>query len=364
MPKRIIAICIVTLLSFSTGLNAQLAQFTLVTHPGEYLNRIQKAGALAGSGQVKSERAYLGIKLDPVPLPDLLRKHLGLSPEQGMRIINVYRDSPADKAGLERDDIIIGFQSKDVTNNSALVIAVRKAGVGAEVSLEIIHLGQRKTVAVKLEAFNGEVDLKYPPEPESAVAWRPGKVYKLQPDEGKWIEIPFDELPGKLEFNITMPYGGEGTPELLNEVYLYHFSEGDETYTITIKGNPAKDDTEIVVHVGDAEYETEVGAIDKLPEKYRASVDESLEKARKTSRERITEQKDDMDKEMNFPLNRPVQPAGPDDKIFDMIEKQMFEFQKRLEKLEELQKDFFERFPGKLEEQKSQEPEKTGQDKI
>ena len=124
-------------------------------------NHILKAGIAAGTEQVKGERAYvgMGIKLDPIPLPDLLRKHLDLSPDQGIRIINIYRDSPADKAGLERDDIIIGFQGKDLNSNSELVSAVRQAGVGAEVSLEVIHLGQRKTVELKLEAVNGKVDL-------------------------------------------------------------------------------------------------------------------------------------------------------------------------------------------------------------
>jgi hypothetical protein len=358
--KRIISICIVTLLACSTtGLSAQLL---LAARFREGPSRNQKAEVEASSEQEKSEPSYIGmgIKLDPVPLSDLLRKHLSLSPDQGIRVINVYRDSPADKAGLDRDDIIIGFQGKDVNSNNALVNAVRQAGIGAEVSLDIIHLGQRKTIEVKLQASNGKADLKYPPEPESEVIWRPRKVYKLQPDKGKWIEIPFEELPGRLEFNITMPFGN-GTSELLQEVYVYHFTEGGETYTITVKGNPNKDDTEITVRVGETEYKTEIGAMDKLPEKYRASVEESLAKARKTSRERITEQKGDItDKKPNFPFDRPVPSVGPDDKISDRIEKQMSEFQNRLEKLEEQQRDFFERLSTELKEQRSREPEKTG----
>jgi hypothetical protein len=355
MPKRIIAICIVMLVAFNAVLNAQLAQFTLVTHPGEFPKHILKAGIAAGTEQVKSERAYMGVGiiLDRTPLPDLLRKHLGLSPDQGIRIINVYRDSPADKAGLDRDDIIIGFQGKDLNSNNALVNAVRQAGVGAEVSLEIIHLGQRKTVELKLEASKGKVDLKYPPEPESEVLWRPGKAYKLQPEEGKWIEVPFEELPGDLNFSITMPFE-DGTAELLKEVYVYHFTEGGEIYTITIEGSPNKDDTEIIVRVGKTEYKTEVGSINKLPEKYRASVEESLEKARKASQGRIAEQKVHTDKKENFPSDRPAQPTGPDEKVFVKIEEQMREFQNRIAKLEEQQKSFFERLSDKLEKQESQ----------
>jgi len=356
--KRIVSICVMTLFACNTGLSAQLL---LAARFREGPSRSLKAVAVAGSKQEESKRSYMGIVLDRTALPDLLRKHLGLSPNQGIRIMNVNRDAPGDKAGLERDDIIIGFQGEDVTDANEFTSAVHKAGVGTEVSLEIIHLGKRKTARVKLGVFDGRIDLKYPPEPEMVNIWRPIKVYKLQPDKGNWVEIPFEELPGKLEFNITIPIG-DGTSELLQEVYVYHFTEGGETYTITIKGNPNKDDTEIIVRVGETEYKTEAGAIDKLPEKYRASVEESLAKARKTSRERTTEQKDDTDKKPNFPFDRPVPSVGPDDKISDRIEKQMSEFQDRLEKLEEQQKDFFERLSTELEKQRSrgQEPKKTG----
>jgi hypothetical protein len=330
--KRIILICIVTMFACSACLYAQFVS----------------AKAEGGVEQEKGERSYMGIVLDRTPLPDLLRKHLGLSPNQGIRIMNVNRDAPGDRAGLERDDIIIGFQGKDVTDANEFTSAVRKTGIGTEVPLEIIHLGKRKTVGVKLDTFNGKVDLKYPPEPEMVNTWRPGKVYKLQPDKGKWVEVPFEELPGRLEFSITMPFE-DGTAELLKEVYVYHFTEGGEIYTITIDGNPNKGDTEIIVRVGKTEYKTEVGAINKLPEKYRASVEESLAKARKASQERIVGQKVNTDKKENFPSDRPVQPTGSDEKVFVKIEEQMREFQNRLAKLEEQQKNFFERLSDKLE---------------
>ena len=54
----------------------------------------------------------------------------------------------------------------------------------------------------------------------------------------------------------------------------------------------------------------------------------------------------------------------PDDKIFDRIEKQMFEFQKRLEKLEERQRDIYQQSPDKLKKEKSQKQEGIERDKI
>ena len=122
-------------------------------------------------------RPYIGVMLDVVPLPDLLVKHLGLEPGQGIRIANIHRDSPADKAGLERDDIIIGFEGGLVDDRQQFVDNVRKAGIGTEISLEIIHLGKRNTVKLTLEGLKGDFDLKYPPEPEVVQSWRPGKIF-------------------------------------------------------------------------------------------------------------------------------------------------------------------------------------------
>ena len=126
---------------------------------------------LAGDTDTDDARPYIGVMLDAASLPDLLVKHLGLEAGQGIRIANIHRDSPADKAGLERDDIIIGFEGGRVDDRQQFVDNVRKAGIGTEVSLEIIHLGKRQTVTLTLEGLKGDFDFKYPPEPEVVQSW-------------------------------------------------------------------------------------------------------------------------------------------------------------------------------------------------
>ena len=151
--------------------------------------------ALYAKSDSNEGRPRIGILLDTKPLPDLLIKHLRLSPDQGVRINNVQRGSPADKAGLERDDIIIGFQGEKIRDFEQLVDAVQEAGVDAEISLEIIHLGERKTVRLQLEALEDEPELKYPHEPEIFQSWRPGKIFRFKPGDKGWteIELPFDK---------------------------------------------------------------------------------------------------------------------------------------------------------------------------
>jgi len=301
-------------------------------------------------------RPYIGVMLDGTPLPDLLVKHLGLEPGQGIRIANIHRDSPADKAGLERDDIIIGFEGKDVDDQQEFVDDVRKAGIGTEVSLEIIHLGKRKTVTLKLEGLKGDFDLKYPPEPEIMQSWRPGKIFKLKPGDEDWMEVFRDNMPSDFDVNIK---------KFLNEIYTYKHSSDGEDYTITIEGNPNDVESTITVQVGETEYKATLKEIDKLPEKYQKPAEQAVKDARKETKTRKFYQHFDtpsfdwkpyFDK-MRPDFKAPIAPFGPGNEMFDAIKKQMKELQQRLDKLEKKQNKM-------LNSEKPGEPESQQQKNL
>ncbi len=318
------------------------------------------AATLSADSESADTRPYMGVWLDTSALPDLLIKHLGLSPDQGIRISNVHRNSSADKAGLERDDIIIGFEGKKVMNSESqeFIDEVRKAGIGTDVTLEIIHLGQRKTIKLRLEPFEGERDFKYTPEPEIFQSWRPGKVFRLKPGDKDWIEI---ELP---------------FPEKSLEVYAYHHSEDGKEYTITIEGDPNDEDTKVTVQIGDEEYKTTISDIDRLPKTYRDAAREALKNSRKYSRQRKqagirkfslppVQLPDELlgrfKDTRRFPVTPDVPPFVPDDRMLDKIEKQMRKLQERIEELEKRLGETPTRFPDKPDKQESQEQEKPPQ---
>jgi len=336
-PKNVALISFVVLLSIVTTLCAEL--------------------------KAAETRPYMGVWLDTSALPDLLIKHLGLSPYQGIRIRNVHRDSSADKAGLERDDIIIGFEGKKVMSSESreFIDEVRKAGIGTEVSLEIIHLGERKTVKLKLESFKGEREFKYTPEPEIFQSWRPGKMFRLKPGDKDWVEIELPFLEKSLE------------------VYTYHHSDDGKDYSITIEGNPEDEDAKITVRIGRDEYQTALGKfiIDKLPEKYREVAQKALENARKHSQQRIKNKTrefynmlkpDELIKHLNertrFHL-QPLQPdlpkfsPDPDNQMFDKIEEQMRKLQERIEELEKRLGETPTRSLDKPDKQEPQQQEKS-----
>ncbi len=307
------------------------------------------------------ERAYIGVRLDQRSLPELLRKHLRLSPKQGVRIQNIHRNSPADKAGLERDDIIIGFEGEQVTGYEQIVEAVRDAEVGTEVSLEVVHLGQRRTVRLELGRLKDEqFDWKYAVEPELVTSWRPGRMFQLKPGGQRWDEIPFHDI-------LTMPDVSTYVREFTKELRTYHYTDGERSYTITIEGDPNEEDSTITVRIGDTEHKTTIKEIDELPEKYRSAARQALEKARESAEPDRHFQGLDMSLVQPWsswkqyfenlkPYQMPEIPRfGPGDETFDVIEEQMRELRERIEQLEKSHREMLDGLVEKLKRQESAE---------
>ncbi len=83
-----------------------------------------------------------------------LRVHLRLEPGEGTMISGLYKGLPADKAGLERYDIIISVNGEGVDNMGSIIEALSGLAAGDEVTLGVIQRGRRKQFGVTVEAFD------------------------------------------------------------------------------------------------------------------------------------------------------------------------------------------------------------------
>ena len=224
-------------------------------------------------------RPYLGARLSS-DIPDLLRKHLQLEPEQGLLIENIFRNSPADKAGLDKDDIILSINNEPLTNPHELFRTMRNIGIGDSATAEVIHLGQLRNVTITFEAMGPQFRFdrsgwKYPIEPDESMIFRPGRMFRRQPGDREWIEIPFEQIKEQAQ---------SGQSQLPNLGTQYHFlhDDGQSEFTIVIEGNPNEPTATVIVKTPDKEYFTTAGQIDMLPREYQQTVKNDIEKAKQT----------------------------------------------------------------------------------
>ena len=123
-----------------------------------------QADPRSGSGLAE---AWLGVNIGEVP--PVLAVHLGLEKGSGVVIRNLVKESPADKAGLDRHDVIVSVGGEKLEDGAEkFVQEIRGRQKGDELELEVIHRGERKKVVVRLsERTSGrDLDLKYKIEPD------------------------------------------------------------------------------------------------------------------------------------------------------------------------------------------------------
>jgi S1-C subfamily serine protease len=71
---------------------------------------------------------------------------------QGAIITDVQADSPADKAGILIDDVVLAVDGEPIDGQAGLVAAIRDAEPGQTVKIEILRDGKRLTFEATLIA--------------------------------------------------------------------------------------------------------------------------------------------------------------------------------------------------------------------
>ena len=73
-------------------------------------------------------------------------------------VSDVVEDSPADKAGLKRDDVIVAFNGGDVLDASDIRNAVGLIEPGERADITYLRDGKRRTTRIEIEAFDEDDD--------------------------------------------------------------------------------------------------------------------------------------------------------------------------------------------------------------
>jgi hypothetical protein len=114
-----------------------------------------------------AEKAFLGVGYTAVP--PLLAYHLGLEPHTGIVVGDVWKDSPAEAAGLRRNDVLVSIGDKVISDKDDLVRLLAEQKAGDKIKVGLIQKGSKIAVDVTLAARPKELSLGSEPQ-----SWQPG----------------------------------------------------------------------------------------------------------------------------------------------------------------------------------------------
>ena len=93
-------------------------------------------------------RGWLGVMIQEIDRD--LADALDLEDSNGVLVADVTDDSPADKAGIERGDVIVSVDGEAMRSTGQLRNVIAGNGAGKKVRMEILRNGKSKTVRVTL----------------------------------------------------------------------------------------------------------------------------------------------------------------------------------------------------------------------
>ena len=91
-------------------------------------------------------RGYFGVS--PQKLTDKLAKQFNMKDTEGVLVARVEKDSPADKGGLKRGDIIVDVNGKEIPEPGTLYRVVADLTVGDKIQVKVMREGKEMTLSV------------------------------------------------------------------------------------------------------------------------------------------------------------------------------------------------------------------------
>ena len=99
-------------------------------------------------------RGWLGVMIQRVT-PELA-KQFGLEKSEGALVAQVMEDSPAEKAGIQREDIIVEFDDKKIHKMTELPKIVANTPIGKMVEVKVIRQGREKKLKIEVGELKEE----------------------------------------------------------------------------------------------------------------------------------------------------------------------------------------------------------------
>jgi S1-C subfamily serine protease len=130
-------------LGINTSIFARGGAFTL---PASTVSRV--TDELLARGRVT--RAYIGIGMQPVALPESIKGRLNLQNESGVIALSVDPNGPADTAGLLIGDVLVALGGAPVADTDDVQAALGPERVGEDLAAVVIRAGALVNLTIKV----------------------------------------------------------------------------------------------------------------------------------------------------------------------------------------------------------------------
>ncbi len=124
--------------------------FTIPSNMALYVSK-----ALIAHGKV--ERGWLGVEVQD--LTPALAKTAHVEVLKGAFIANVVKGGPADKGGMKKNDVIVSFAGKEVSDAGTLRNAAAASPVGQAVKVAVLREGKREELTVTIGSLESANDI-------------------------------------------------------------------------------------------------------------------------------------------------------------------------------------------------------------
>jgi serine protease Do len=108
-------------------------------------------------------RGWLGVSIQD--MTPALARSINVKTETGALISEVTDESPAERAGLKDEDIVVTFDGKAVENADGLRDAVRRTAPGSRVTIEVARRDERTSMEVEIGKAPRSLAAPFPPIP-------------------------------------------------------------------------------------------------------------------------------------------------------------------------------------------------------
>ncbi len=195
---------------------------------------------------------FIGITFEE--LNKTLAQGLGIDIDRGVVVMEVREDTPADRAGLKHNDVIVEFDGKPVRDGQRFRLMVGNTPVGSEVPIVVVRNNERKNMTIEISERPDEQIVAAARRPQ-AESWLGLQVDDIDSRE---VRERFGRVESKqggvvvlrVERGSAAEEAGISTGDIITEVYSHSISDLESYVEISEKLKDRKDPIAFLVKRG------------------------------------------------------------------------------------------------------------------